>query len=75
MKNKLYVKNYFDSGIASSLAFLSEQEKKDGVLNIDIGAKTSKIVAYIDKKIVYVKNLQIAGDDVTSDISKVSKLQ
>ena len=31
-KNKLYVKNYFDSGIASSLAFLSEQEKKDGVL-------------------------------------------
>ena len=69
-KNKLYVKNYFDSGIASSLAFLSEQEKKDGVLNIDIGAKTSKIVAYIDKKIVYVKNLQIAGDDVTSDISK-----
>ena len=69
-KNKLHVKNYFDSGIASSLAFLSEQEKKDGVLNIDIGAKTSKIVAYIDKKIVYVKNLQIAGDDVTSDISK-----
>ena len=52
------------------MAFLTEKEKNDGVLNIDIGAKTSKIVAYIDKKIVYVKNLQIAGDDVTSDISK-----
>ena len=51
-KNKLHVKSYFDAGIASSLAFLSDQEKKDGVLNIDIGAKTSKIVAYIDKKIV-----------------------
>lgn len=69
-KNKLHVKSYFDSGIASSLAFLSDQEKKDGVLNIDIGAKTSKIVAYINKKIVFVKNLQIAGDDVTSDLSQ-----
>ncbi len=69
-KNKLHVKSYFDSGIASSLAFLSDQEKKDGVLNIDIGARTSKIIAYINKKIVFVKNLQIAGDDVTSDLSQ-----
>ncbi len=69
-KNKLHVKSYFDSGIASSLAFLSNQEKQDGVLNIDIGARTSKVVAYINKKIVFVKNLQIAGDDVTSDLSQ-----
>ena len=69
-KNKLHVKSYFDSGIASSLAFVSDQEKKDGVLNIDIGARTSKIVAYINKKIVFVKNLKIAGDDVTSDLSQ-----
>ena len=69
-KNKLSVKNYFDSGIASSNAFVSEEEKEKGIINIDIGAKTSKIVVYIDKKIVYVKNLQIAGDDVTSDISQ-----
>ncbi len=68
-KNKLNVKNFFDSGIASSQAFLTDKEKSDGVLNIDIGAKTTKIVAYINKKIVFVKNLQIAGDDVTSDIS------
>lgn len=69
-KNNLSVKNYFDSGVSSSLAFLTEQEKNDGVLNIDIGAKTSKVVAYIDKKIVFAKNLRIAGDDVTSDISQ-----
>ena len=69
-KNKLSVKNYFDSGIASSNAFISEEEKEKGIINIDIGAKTTKIVAYIDKKIAYVRNLQIAGDDVTSDISQ-----
>ena len=69
-KNKLFIKNYFDSGIASSLAFLTNKEKDNGVLNIDIGAKTTKIVAYINKKIVFVKNLQIAGEDVTSDISQ-----
>ena len=27
-------------------------------------------MAYINKKIVFVKNLQIAGEDVTSDISQ-----
>ena len=32
--------------------------------------KLTKIVAYINKKIVFVKNLQIAGEDVTSDISQ-----
>ena len=72
-KNNLHVKNFFDSGIASSSAFLKDEEKKNGVLNIDIGAKITKIVAYIDKKIVFVKNLQIAGEDVTSDISRVCK--
>ena len=69
-RNKLFVKNYFDSGIAASNAFISEEEKEKGVVNIDIGAKTTKIVAYIDKKIAFVKNIQIAGDDVTSDISQ-----
>ena len=68
-KNKLQIKNYFDSGIASSMAFLTEKEKNEGVLNIDIGAKTTKVVAYINKKIIFVKNLQVAGEDVTSDIS------
>ena len=68
-KNKLFVKNYFDSGIASSNAFIRKEEKDNGVINIDIGARTTKIVAYIDKRIAYVKNIQIAGDDVTSDIS------
>ena len=68
-KNNLYIKSFFDSGVASSMAFLTEKEKNDGVLNIDIGAKTTKIVAYINKKIVFVKNLYIAGEDVTADIS------
>ncbi|PDH55096.1 MAG: hypothetical protein CNE97_04545, partial [alpha proteobacterium MED-G10] len=68
-KNKLFVKNYFDSGIASSNAFIGKEEKENGVINIDIGARTTKIVAYINKRIAYVKNIQIAGDDVTSDIS------
>ena len=68
-KNKLFIKIIL-TRIASSLAFLTNKEKDNGVLNIDIGAKTTKIVAYINKKIVFVKNLQIAGEDVTSDISQ-----
>ena len=36
------------------------------------GAQVSAVLPYdpINKKIVFVKNLQIAGDDVTSDLSQ-----
>ena len=68
MRKIIYILKVFDSGVASSMAFLTEKEKNDGVLNIDIGAKTTKIVAYINKKIVFVKNLYIAGEDI-ADIS------
>ena len=80
-KNKLHVKSYFDSGIASSLAFLSDQEKKDGVLNIDIGARTSKVVDSKKKKIIimnllygiirprYDEILEIIRDNVFDEIN------
>ena len=36
---------------------------------IDIGAETTKIVVYSDNKIIFCKNLGLAGDNVTSDVS------
>ena len=67
---KIYIKSYFDSGIASSQANLTNSEKIKGVACIDIGAKTSKITVFIDEKIVYTKVVAIGGEHVTNDIAK-----
>ena len=67
---KINIKSYFDSGIASSKANLTNSEKIKGVACIDIGAKTSKITVFVDEKIVYTKVVAIGGEHVTNDIAK-----
>ena len=67
---KINIKSYFDSGIASSQANLTSSEKTKGVACIDIGAKTSKITVFVDDKIVYTKVVAIGGEHVTNDIAK-----
>ena len=67
---KINIKSYFDSGIASSQANLTNSEKTKGVACIDIGAKTSKITVFVDEKIVYTKVVAIGGEHVTNDIAK-----
>ena len=67
---KIEIKNFFDSGIASMIANATDLEKKNGVACIDIGSTTSKVTVYIKDKIVFSKVFAIGGYHVTSDISK-----
>jgi cell division protein FtsA len=67
---KIKIKSFFDSGIASSEATLTKSEKNQGVACIDIGAKTSKISVFVEDKIVYTKVVPIGGEHVTNDIAK-----
>jgi len=69
-KKKIEIKNFFDTGIASSVACLSENEKKDGVASIDIGSSSSKVTVYLNNKIVYSDNIPLGGSNVTNDIAK-----
>ena len=68
--DKIYIKNFFDSGVASAVANLNDNEKKEGVACIDLGSKTSKVVVFINDKIVYTKVIPVGGEHVTADISK-----
>jgi len=68
-KKKLNVTNFFDSGVASAIFSLTQDEKKTGAVCVDIGAGSSKIVVFLKSKIVYVNSIPIGGNDVTSDIS------
>ena len=47
------------------MSSLSVEEKNEGVVCIDIGGNTTKIVVYVENKIIFVENLNLAGNDVT----------
>ena len=68
-KNKIFITKFFESGIASSTSSLTNEEKIDGVVCIDIGGDTTKIVVYLENNIIFVENLSLAGNNVTTDLS------
>ncbi|MAI29179.1 MAG: cell division protein FtsA [Rickettsiales bacterium] len=68
-KNKINITKFFESGIASSISSLTKEEKNEGVVCIDIGADTSKIVVCLENNIIFVENLSLAGNNVTTDLS------
>ncbi len=55
--------------LASSKAVLNEDEKKLGVLLIDIGGGTSDIVLYYKGSIRFSQVKPIGGDSITSDLA------
>ena len=60
--------------LASSIACLRENEKKEGVALIDIGGGTTDLIIYIDGNPVYTKVIAVGGDTVTSDIAKCCRV-
>ncbi len=55
--------------LASGIAVLSEDEKRDGVLLADIGSGTSNIAAYKNDSIFYSSVVPVAGNQISRDIS------
>jgi len=57
------------SGLASSVAILSEDEKKLGVCIVDIGSGTMDISVYVAGALRHSSVLDYAGNSVTNDIA------
>ena len=55
--------------IASSISVLTEREKEDGVLLLDIGGGTTDIALFKGGNILYLYCLPVGGDHITNDIS------
>ncbi len=68
--NKILVQSFFDSGVASAEACLSSKEKEEGSVCIDIGCETTKVVVFVESKMIYISNISVAGSNVTSDVSQ-----
>jgi cell division protein FtsA len=57
------------SGLASSLALLTNEQKELGALVIDIGGGTTEYVVYGDGVIKHVGVLAVGGDHVSNDLA------
>ncbi len=57
------------SPLAASEAVLTEDEKKLGVVLVDIGGGTTDVVIYIDGNIKHIKILPVGGELVTNDVA------
>jgi len=55
--------------VASSISVLTEQEKGEGVLLLDIGGGTTDIALYKGGNIIYLYCIPVGGDHITNDIS------
>ncbi|CAL4320199.1 cell division protein FtsA [Buchnera aphidicola] len=65
------IKQIIFSGLASSEAVLTEEEKKSGVCLIDIGGGSIDIIIYINNSIQHSQVIPYAGNTITNDIAHV----
>lgn len=57
------------SGIASSIAVLTDTEKELGVVLVDIGGETTDVVIFIDGSVAYSSVIPIGARHITSDLA------
>lgn len=57
------------SGIASSMAVLTDTEKELGVVLVDIGGETTDVVIFIDGSVAYSSVVPIGARHITSDMA------
>ena len=60
--------------IASALACLTQEEKKQGVVLVDIGGGTTDVIIYADGNPVFTKVIPIGGNVITKDIANVCQI-
>ncbi|OQW47303.1 MAG: cell division protein FtsA [Proteobacteria bacterium SG_bin7] len=68
-KANLKVKGLVLQSLASSLAVLSEDEKKLGVAYVDVGAGTTDLIIYNNGSVAYTAVLPVGGGYFTHDIA------
>lgn len=66
---QIEVENIVFTGVASSLAVLTAQEKERGALVIDLGAGITDYVVYAEGIIRHTGTLAVGGDHVSNDLA------
>lgn len=70
----LHVNDIILEPIASSLVCLTQEEKQQGVVLVDIGGGTTDVAIYKDGNPVFTKVIPIGGAVITKDIANVCQI-
>lgn len=63
------VADYAPSGLCSALAVLSEEDKQQGAVVIDLGGGSTNYVAYAGRVFAAAGSFAVGGDHVTNDLA------
>ncbi|HNT33850.1 MAG TPA: cell division protein FtsA [bacterium] len=66
----LRVQKFVPTGLAASLAVLSDEEKNAGVALVDIGGGTTNVVVYFDGYVIHAEVLTKGGEGITRSIAR-----
>ena len=64
------VEGLVPSAYASADAVLSSEEKKLGVIAVDLGGGTSSFAVYADGHFIHIDSITLGGDHITYDIAR-----
>jgi len=70
----LEVNNIILEPIASAMVCLTQEEKQQGVVLVDIGGGTTDVVIYAEGNPVFTKVIPIGGSIITKDIANVCQI-
>ena len=62
-------KIYYPSVVASARAVLTEKQKENGVVVVDLGASTTGVAIYEDENLQFVKVIPLGGINITNDLA------
>jgi cell division protein FtsA len=71
---ELHVNDIILEPIASALVCLTQEEKQQGVVLVDIGGGTTDVAIYVDGNPVFTKVIPIGGSIITKDIASVCQI-
>lgn len=74
-KFQIEVTQFFSTPYSASLACLTEDEKKIGVIFIEMGASTTSFSIFYDNKMIYTSYVPMGGENITSDIAKAFSIK
>ena len=60
---------YIPSAVASARAVLTENQKENGVVVIDLGASTTGVVIFEDGNLQFIENIPLGGINITNDLA------
>ncbi len=72
--NDISIINIYSGNIISGEINLEKEDKKLGVLNIDIGADKTSFSIWEDSKLIFLDSINYGSDDITKKISLEKKI-